>query len=83
MISQQQANDAKAKPLDVTVGGSMANTSYPAFMDLVKRQLREDYRDEDLTSEGAAHLYQFRSAAAEKGGGCCSDHPQAIWRNAG
>ena len=41
MISQQQANDAKAKPLDVTVGGSMANTSYPAFMDLVATFLSE------------------------------------------
>ncbi|WP_341707346.1 penicillin-binding protein 1B [Halopseudomonas sp.] len=59
MISQQQANDAKAKPLDVTVGGSMANTSYPAFMDLIKRQLREDYRDEDLTSEGLRIFTSF------------------------
>jgi len=29
----------------------MADTSYPAFMDLVKRSAQEDYRDEDLTSE--------------------------------
>ncbi|BDX18803.1 penicillin-binding protein 1B [Halopseudomonas aestusnigri] len=59
MISQQQASDAKGKPLDVTVGGSMANTSHPAFMDLVKRQLRADYRDEDLTSEGLRIFTSF------------------------
>ncbi|SDS92603.1 penicillin-binding protein 1B [Halopseudomonas sabulinigri] len=52
MVSAEQAVQAKNKPLDVSVGGSMADTSYPAFMDLVKRQLRADYRDEDLTSEG-------------------------------
>ncbi|ROZ81846.1 penicillin-binding protein 1B [Pseudomonas neustonica] len=52
IISAEQAVTAKNKPLDVSIGGSMADTSYPAFMDLVKRQLRADYRDEDLTSEG-------------------------------
>lgn len=52
MVSDEQAVQAKNKPLDVSAGGSMADTSYPAFMDLVKRQLRADYRDEDLTSEG-------------------------------
>ena len=52
MVSAEQAVQAKNKPLDVSVGGSMADTSYPAFMDLVKRQLRADYRDDDLTSEG-------------------------------
>ena len=59
MISQQEATDAKNKPLDVTQGGSLANTSYPAFMDLVKRQLRADYRDEDLTSEGLRIFTSF------------------------
>lgn len=43
---------AKKAPLGVSDRGSMANTSYPAFLDMVKRQLRKDYRDEDLTGEG-------------------------------
>lgn len=51
-ISEQQARQALERPLDVTERGSLADTSYPAFMDLVKRQLRADYRDEDLSSEG-------------------------------
>lgn len=43
---------AKQQPLGVTPNGSLANTSFPAFLDLVKRQLRQDYREEDLTEEG-------------------------------
>src|SRR5690606_9727292 len=41
------------------VRGSLADSSYPAFMDLVKRQLREDYKDEDLTSEGLRIFTSF------------------------
>ena len=59
MVSDEQASEAMAMPLDVSVRGSMADTSYPAFMDLVKRQLREDYRDEDLTSEGLRIFTSF------------------------
>lgn len=51
-ISDARARAAAAKPLDVRKRGRMATTRYPAFMDLVRRQLREQYRDEDLTSEG-------------------------------
>lgn len=51
-ISAREANSAKAKPLDVSRRGRRATTQYPAFMDLVRRQLKEQYRDEDLTSEG-------------------------------
>ncbi|WP_372867582.1 penicillin-binding transpeptidase domain-containing protein, partial [Pseudomonas sp.] len=39
--------------------GSMADSSYPAFLDLVKRQLREDYREEDLTEEGLRIFTSF------------------------
>ena len=59
MISQEQAEEAQQRDLDVSVRGSMADTSYPAFMDLVKRQLKEDYRDEDLTSEGLRIFTSF------------------------
>ncbi|MFN3581338.1 MAG: penicillin-binding transpeptidase domain-containing protein, partial [Pseudomonas sp.] len=59
VISETQAQEAIARPLDVSVRGSMADTSYPAFMDLIKRQLREDYRDEDLTSEGLRIFTSF------------------------
>lgn len=59
MISQEQAEEAQQRDLDVSARGSMADTSYPAFMDLVKRQLKEDYRDEDLTSEGLRIFTSF------------------------
>jgi len=58
LLAEQQVVDpaevaaAKQKPLGITQRGSMADSSYPAFLDLVKRQLREDYREEDLTEEG-------------------------------
>ena len=51
-ITSEQAEQTKALPLTVTTRGSLADTTYPGFMDLVKRQLREDYKDDDLTSEG-------------------------------
>lgn len=51
-ISAQQATAAKAAPLGVISGAHGSANRYPAFLDLVKRQLRQDYREEDLTSEG-------------------------------
>ncbi len=50
-ISAQQAIDARKQDLGITEKGG-AGSAFPAFMDLVKRQLHEDYREEDLTSEG-------------------------------
>lgn len=50
---------AKKMPLGVTRTGSLADSSFPAFMDLVKRQLRDDYRDEDLTEEGLRIFTSF------------------------
>ncbi|WP_301151499.1 penicillin-binding protein 1B [Metapseudomonas otitidis] len=59
VVTAEEAAAAKAKPLGVTPRGSMADSSYPAFLDLVKRQLREDYRDEDLTEEGLRIFTSF------------------------
>ena len=50
---------AKKMPLGVTKTGSLADSSFPGFLDLVKRQLREDYRDEDLTEEGLRIFTSF------------------------
>lgn len=51
-ITAKQAVDAKAKPLGVITNANRSSNAYPYFMDLVKRQLRQEYREEDLTSEG-------------------------------
>ena len=51
-IDAASAAAASAKPLGVTSAGSAAAQRVPAFVDLVRRQLQRDYREEDLTSEG-------------------------------
>ncbi len=59
VVSAEEAAQARQAPLGVTKRGSLADSSYPAFLDLVKRQLREDYRDEDLTEEGLRVFTSF------------------------
>ncbi len=58
-VDEEHAAQAKQRPLGITKRGSLANSTYPAFMDLVKRQLREDYRDQDLTEEGLSIFTSF------------------------
>ena len=59
IVTPEQAAVAKRQPLGVTQRGSLADSSYPGFLDLVKRQLRQDYRDEDLTEEGLRIFTSF------------------------
>jgi penicillin-binding protein 1B len=84
VASAEAVAAAKKMPLGVTQRGSLADSSFPGFLDLVKRQLRDDYRDEDLTGEGlriftsldpilqmkaeAAVNESFKRFAARKGG---------------
>lgn len=52
VISKEEFRQAKAAPLALqTMAGSGGNR-FPAFLDLVRRQLAEEYREEDLTTEG-------------------------------
>ena len=48
----QQASEAKKQPLAVASVTHRSANRYPAFIDLVKRQLKQEYKEEDLTSEG-------------------------------
>ncbi len=50
LISENQASLQKSKPLVVTSRSKRAR--FPAFINLVKRQLTRDYDAEDLKSEG-------------------------------
>ncbi|WP_404437473.1 penicillin-binding protein 1B [Stutzerimonas chloritidismutans] len=59
VLTPEEAAAARKTPLGVTQRGSLADSSYPAFLDLVKRQLREDYREEDLTEEGLRVFTSF------------------------
>jgi len=51
-ISADQKKRMSARPLDVIEKPMYEDEKYPAFLDLVKRQLHRDYHDEDLKSEG-------------------------------
>ena len=51
VITQEQVDQAKITGLGIAKGQG-GDSHYPAFMDLVRRQLQRDYRQEDLTSEG-------------------------------
>ncbi|HHJ81379.1 MAG TPA: penicillin-binding protein 1B, partial [Candidatus Tenderia electrophaga] len=52
LIDKQQAQTAMAAGLGVTPKPRLGSSRYPAFIALVKRQLQQDYRDDDLRSEG-------------------------------
>ena len=51
-ITPGQAQEAKRTPLGLSPRPNHGSGRYPAFIDLVKRQLRQDYREADLRSEG-------------------------------
>ena len=45
--------------MGITRAAALADSSFPAFLDLVKRQLREDYQDRTLTEEGLRIFTSF------------------------
>lgn len=51
-ITAAQYDSARQRTLDVVKQRSLHKGAFPAYLDLVKRKLREEYRDEDLSSEG-------------------------------
>ena len=51
-ITTNQATEAVAKPLNIIPRMKHSSNRYPGFLDLVKRQLKQDYHEEDLTSQG-------------------------------
>jgi len=52
LIPTESVRRLSLSPLGVSKNKPRGITRYPAFMDLVKRQLVQDYRPEDLSSEG-------------------------------
>lgn len=59
LASAEQVAAAKARPLDVTRRGNLSLNSNPAFFDMVRRQLRRDYNEDDLTGEGLRVFTSF------------------------
>jgi len=52
LIAPEDLSRLKARKLGVSHFKRKAINTFPAFLDLVRRQLQRDYRDEDITSEG-------------------------------
>ena len=52
LIDDAEYKSAIARPLGLAGRSSQGAASYPAFIDLVKRQIQGQYQDADLTSEG-------------------------------
>jgi penicillin-binding protein 1B len=52
LLSRADASRWKQRKLDVTSQPRSRRGHYPAFVDLVKRQLRRNYREDDLRNEG-------------------------------
>ncbi len=52
LLTNSEGTRYRAKPLGIQDREDVSQYAYPAFIDLIQRQLREDYREEDLSSEG-------------------------------
>lgn len=50
-LSEAESELAKQQPLSVGVS-RFSHASYPAYLDMVRRQLRRDYSDKDLATKG-------------------------------
>ncbi len=52
LIDDKQFKAAQVAPLGLAAETDVSLINYPAFVDLVKRQLKQDYQDDDLRKEG-------------------------------
>jgi penicillin-binding protein 1B len=52
VIEEKASKLAAKQPLGILSSTTLAGGYYPAFLDLVRRTLRRDYREEDLTEGG-------------------------------
>ncbi len=69
LITEREAGQAADASLGVRARGDRGTSQYPAYVDLVRRQLQAQYREEDLTSEGLRIFTAFDprvQAAAER-----------------
>ena len=64
IISQKDAHAAQARPLGVSTRAS--GSYFPAYLDFVRRVLRRDYREEDLTKAGLRIYTNLEPRAQEQ-----------------
>jgi penicillin-binding protein 1B len=73
LLSSADARTAANRPLDVTEQPRSRGTRYHAFVDLVRRQLAQVYREEDLKTEGLSIFTTISPADQEKAQKAVSD----------
>lgn len=52
VLKPEYAAELKQRPLGVTAVAPPSVSPFPSYLELVKQQLRRDYKEEDLSSEG-------------------------------
>lgn len=73
LLSKADAKAAAARPLGVTQQPRSKGTRYRAFVDLVRRQLAQVYREEDLKTEGLNIFTTLSPSDQEKAQQAASD----------
>ncbi|MCH7694931.1 MAG: penicillin-binding protein 1B [Proteobacteria bacterium] len=73
LLTAEKAGLAQSKALDLAAKPAWGQSKYPAFLELVRRQLLRDYKIQDLQNEGlrifttlVPHIQEAAEAAASK-----------------
>ena len=66
VLEEDDYNKARVSQLGVVKQASLLKGAYPAYLDLVKRQLRQDYPDDELSSEGLRVFTNLNPIAQNK-----------------
>ncbi|HLI17261.1 MAG TPA: penicillin-binding protein 1B [Rhodanobacteraceae bacterium] len=64
LLNTAQWNSARAAPLDVTSNPQLVVDRFPAFMDVVRKQLKQDFSDQQLRN-GGLKVYTTLDPAAQ------------------
>jgi len=83
LILPGEAETARKSPLNVTPDPPPGTTRFPAFMDLVKRRLLEEYPEEELRSEGLRIFTTFDPQIQFAAESAVTDRLDAIERRQG
>jgi len=66
LIDKDTYDKASEAPLGIVQQASLSKGAYPAYLDLVKRQLKDDYPEEALSSEGLRIFTNLNPIAQDK-----------------
>ena len=58
-LNEEVVTQAKLQPLELGDKSSYSLRRYPAYLDLVRRQLKQDYNQDDLSSDGLSIFTYF------------------------